>query len=357
MLSVIMAGGVGERFWPRSRRRTPKQLLDLTGKGSMIALTLERVEALSRPEEILVITTAEQEIAVAGELRGRVPPENIVAEPEGRNTAASIGLAAVLIRARFGDRPFMVLPADHLVGDVARYEELATAAETYAGHNDCLLTFGIQPSRPETGYGYVQAGRSIEAVPGVELYAVDAFHEKPTRERAEKFLESGTCFWNSGMFLWKPGVILAAIQKHLPELHEVLAALQERVGTDKFESVLKSTYPRVPSISIDYGVMEKADNVVVLKSDFYWNDIGDWESVREVYEADAEDNVLVGEHVMIDSSGNTVFSPERCVALVGMSGVVVVDSGDAILVCKRERAQQVRDIVEILKKKRREKLL
>jgi mannose-1-phosphate guanylyltransferase len=251
----------------------------------------------------------------------------------------------------------MVLPADHLVGDLSRYEELVTAAEAYAGRNDCLLTFGIQPSRPETGYGYVQAGRSIEAGPGVELYSVDAFHEKPTLERAKRFLKLGTYFWNSGMFLWKPGVILAAIQKHLPELHEVLAALQERVGTDQFESVFKSTYPRVPSISIDYGVMEKADNVVVLKSDFYWNDIGSWESVREAYEADADDNVLVGEHVMIDSSGNTVFSPERCVGIVGMSGVVVVDSGDAILVCKRERAQQVRDIVKILKKKRRKELL
>ncbi|MEE9271076.1 MAG: sugar phosphate nucleotidyltransferase, partial [Candidatus Krumholzibacteria bacterium] len=158
MLSVIIAGGVGERFWPRSRRKTPKQLLDLTGKGSMIALTVERVLGVARPDEILVLTTAAQHEVLATELAGRVPPENIIAEPVGRNTAASIGLAAVLIRQRFGNEPFMILPADHLVGDSDRYQELTRAAEEYTNHHDCLLTFGIEPSRPETGYGYIKVG-------------------------------------------------------------------------------------------------------------------------------------------------------------------------------------------------------
>lgn len=357
MLSVIMAGGVGERFWPCSRRNTPKQLLDLTGRGSMIALTLDRVRGVSRPEETFVITTASQHAAVAAEIEGRVDPGNIVAEPQGRNTAASIGLAAVLVRHRFGDEPFMVLPADHLVGDMDRYEELTRAAEEYARHNDCLLTFGITPSRPETGYGYIQVGRKIQETGGVELFEARSFHEKPTPGRARKFVEEGVYFWNSGMFFWKPGAILGAIEKHLRELHSVLAALEERVGTDAFESVFNSMYPRVPSISVDYGIMEKAKNVVVLKSDFYWNDVGSWESIREVYTPDDVGNVLVGDHVVIDGKENTVFSPNRTVGVVGLDGLVVVDGGDAILVCKRERAQQVREVVEILKKASREELL
>ncbi|MEE9269643.1 MAG: sugar phosphate nucleotidyltransferase, partial [Candidatus Krumholzibacteria bacterium] len=212
-------------------------------------------------------------------------------------------------------------------------------------------------SRPETGYGYIKVGSGIEGTKGVEFFEAVSFHEKPTMDRARKFVEEGTYYWNSGMFFWRPGVILAAIEKHLPPLHAVLVALEAEVGTDRFESVFKSMYPQAPSISIDYGVMEKADNVVVLKSDFYWNDIGSWESIREIYDADADGNVLVGDHVVIDSVGNTIFSPERTVGVVGMEGVVVVDSGDAILVCKRERTQQVRDVVAALKQKDREKLL
>ena len=357
VLAVIMAGGFGQRFWPRSRRERPKQLIDLTGKGSMISLTVDRMGALCSPEEIFIVTISSQIDAIEGEVGGRIPRENIVGEPVGRNTAPSIGLAAVVLERRFGDTPFMVLPADHFIADEDAFGKAARAAERYVKAHDCLLTFGIRPSRPETGYGYIHAGRPLDNNDGVMLFEADSFHEKPSLEKAQSFIEAGTYFWNSGMFFWRTSVIRRAIAGYLPELEDVLGRIDQRLGTEPLDDALKSLYSRAPSISIDYGVMEKAENVVVLKGDFYWNDVGSWESVREMYPKDSNGNVLVGDHVVMDSSENTVFSPERLVGLVGVNDIVVVDGGDAILVCKRDRVQQVRDIVETLKKSSKEHLI
>ena len=356
MISVILAGGVGRRFWPRSRRKTPKQLLDLTGKGSMIALTVERAGRLSRPDEIVIVTNARQVDAIAAEVGDKVVAKNIVGEPEGRNTAPSIGLAAVLIRERFGNEPFLVLPADHLIGDLERYLEAVRAAEAYVASNDDLLTFGMKPNRPETGYGYIHAQQELAREGDVELYKASSFHEKPDAERAAAFVDDGHYYWNSGMFCWRAETILGAIARHMPELSGVLADLAKAAGTPQFEAVFKSVYSNAPSTSIDFGVMEKADNVVVLKGDFYWNDLGSWESIRDLYPEDNDGNVAVGDHVIIDGAGNTIFSPDRMVGVVGVSDVVIVDAGDALLVCDRERAQDVREIVSSLKKKRREEL-
>ncbi|UCH85012.1 MAG: NTP transferase domain-containing protein [Candidatus Latescibacterota bacterium] len=350
MLSVIMAGGSGQRFWPRSRQRHPKQLINLTGQGSMISVTVERMRAFSRPEEIIILTNVTQAEAIARDVDGEVPRENIIGEPVGRNTAPSIGLAAVLIERRFGDKPFMVLPADHLVSDLDIFERSVRQAEAFARDNDSLLTFGITPTRPETGYGYIRAGETLSDTDGVSLFRADSFHEKPSIEKAREFLGSGDFFWNSGMFLWRPRVILEAIQTHLPDLDSMLLELAQRLGTESIDDVLKSIYGDAPKVSIDYGVMEKADNVVVVRGDFYWNDVGSWESIREMFSKDKNGNVLVGDHIVVDGKGNTVFSPDRLVGVVGLEDVVVVDSGDAILVAKRDRVQQVRDVVEALKR-------
>ncbi len=357
MLAVIMAGGFGQRFWPRSRRERPKQLIDLTGKGSMIALTVDRMGALSSPEEIFIVTVAAQVEAIVREVGGRVPRENIVGEPMGRNTAPSVGLAAVVVERRFGDAPFMVLPADHFIADEDVFGKAARAAERYVKTHDCLLTFGITPARAETGYGYIHAGRTLDDSDGVMLFEADSFHEKPSLEKAESFIREGTYFWNSGMFCWRPRVIRRAIAEHLPDLDDVLGQIEGRLGTEALGDAFKSLYERAPSVSIDYGVMEKAANVVVLRGDFYWNDVGSWESVREMYAVDSNGNVLVGDHIVVDSSENTVFSPERMVGLVGVKDIVVVDGGDAILVCKRDRVQQVREIVEMLKRNGKERLI
>jgi mannose-1-phosphate guanylyltransferase len=350
LLSVIMAGGCGLRFWPRSRRVQPKQLINLTGKGSMISLTVERMRSFSKPDEIIILTNAAHAEAIAREVGGEVPRENIIGEPVGRNTAPSIGLAAVLVERRFGDIPFMVLPADHLVSDPDVFERCVRAAEEYTGRHDCLLTFGIKPTRPETGYGYIHAGETLSEAGGVSLFHAESFLEKPTLEKAETFMKSGDYFWNSGMFFWRPSVIREAVRTYLPDLGVVLAQLESRLGTEDLDDVLKSIYGDAPSVSIDYGVMEKADNVVVIQGDFYWNDVGSWESIREVFPKDPNGNVLVGDHIIIDGAENTVYSPDRFVAVVGLENVVVVDSGDAILVARRDRVQQVRDIVDALRK-------
>jgi mannose-1-phosphate guanylyltransferase len=352
-----MAGGVGQRFWPKSRRRHPKQLIDLTGGGSMISLAVDRMSGLCSSEDIFIVTVASQLDAIVREVGGRVPRANIVGEPVGRNTAPSVGLASIILGRRYGDAPFMVVPADHFIGDGAVFRAAARAAEEYVTGHECLLTFGIRPSRPETGYGYIHAGRPLAAGGGVEIFEADSFHEKPSVENAEAFVGAGTYFWNSGMFFWRPSVVRRAIRAHLPDLAEVLDRIDQRLGTESLEDVLKSLYERVQAISIDYGVMERADNVVVLKADFRWNDVGSWESVREMYPADGGGNVLVGDHLVLDGSENTVFSPDRFVALIGVNDIVVVDGDDAILVCKRDRVQQVRDVVETLKRNGKDDLI
>jgi len=357
LLAVILAGGLGQRFWPMSRRERPKQLIDLTGGGSMIALTCDRLARLCSPEEIFIVTVAAQLDAIEREIGPRVPRENIIVEPVGRNTAASIGLSAVLLERRFGDVPLFVVPADHFIADHEAFAAAARLAEAYVRTHDCLLTFGIRPSKPETGYGYIHAGRSVPESGGAALFQADSFHEKPSLEAARTFAETDTYFWNSGMFMWRPRVIRGAIATHLPDLDAVLRKIDSRIGTEKVDDVLKSVYPEAPSISIDYGVMEKADHVVVLRGDFDWNDVGSWENLRALYPEDSNGNVFVGDHIAVDSTGNTVFSGDRFVGLVGVKDVVVVDGGDAILVCGRDSVQQVREIVEALRKSGKEHLV
>lgn len=353
MLSVIMAGGVGERFWPQSRRKRPKQILDLTGKGSMIRLTVERLEGLSRPEEIFIITNVEQQALISREVAGTVAPENVICEPVGRNTAPCIGLAAVVLRKKYGDCPMLVLPADHLIERVGRFQSLARAAAAYVTDHGGLLTFGMQPTRPETGYGYIEAAERVFNKDDVEIYRAAAFLEKPTLERAVKFLEGGRHYWNSGMFMWTTETILDGISRHLPDLFSLLTQIEAGIGTRPLPEVLKALYQKAPPISIDYGVMEKAGDVVVMKADFSWNDVGSWEFLRDIRAADANGNVSVGEHVFVDASNNTVVSSDRTVGLLGVDNIVVVDGGDTILVCRRDKAQEVKKIVKTLKERNR----
>jgi mannose-1-phosphate guanylyltransferase len=356
VLVVIMAGGVGERFWPSSRRLRPKQLLDLTGQGSMIRVTLDRVGDLARPEETFVLTNREQREAILAEVAGRVPEANVIGEPDVRNTAPSIGLAAVVARRAFGDRPMLVLPADHLVEPAARFRDLVRAGARYAETHDALLTFGVVPTRPETGYGYIRIGDEVWTEGGAKVYRAAAFVEKPSLEKARQLVAAGGC-WNSGMFLWRTGVVLDGLARHLPELHAVLGRIESALGTRPLSEVLNEEYRRAPAISIDYGLMEKATNVAVLKADFAWNDVGSWEFVRDVHRPDADGNVAPGEHVLIDGANNTIVATERLVGLIGVDDVVVVDSGDAILVCRRDRVQDVKRIVAELKRRGRDDLV
>lgn len=356
MLTVIMAGGVGERFWPMSRREHPKQLLDLTGRGSMIRLTIDRLRGLSRPEEILVVTNEAQRQAMLAELGDTLPAENVVGEPVGQNTAPCIGLAAVVLRRMHGDEPMIVLPADHLVDPVEAFQQQVKAGADYVTRNRALLTFGIKPTRPETGYGYIRAGAATESG-DARIMRVEEFLEKPDAETASRFVEAGGYYWNSGMFMWTAGAILGEIETHLPDLYSVLMEIETGMGTKPLPDVLKSLYPQAPSISIDYGVMEKARDVVVLEAAFNWNDVGSWEFMRDVNDADADGNVLVGDHVVVDAHNCTVVARDRLVGVLGLDDVVVVDGGDTILVCPRDRVQEVKKIVQTLKDRGRNDLV
>jgi mannose-1-phosphate guanylyltransferase len=352
-----MAGGVGERFWPWSRRRRPKQLLDLTGQGSMIGLTVERLSGLSGPDEIMIVTNVEQREAILEEVSGKVPPENIIGEPVGQNTAPCIGLAAVLLRMKHGNQPMLVLPADHLVEPRDSFQSLMSTAARYVSEHDCLLTFGIKPTRPETGYGYIHGAESVFKEGSSEIFRAEAFLEKPDAATAQAFMEDGNYYWNSGMFMWTTDVILDEISTHIPDLYEVLGRIEEGVGTKPLPEVLKEQYPKSPSVSIDYGVMEKASDVVVMKAEFDWNDVGSWEFIRDIHPSDTDGNVFVGDHVAIDAKGNTVVSPERPVALLGVNDLVVVDGVDTILVCQRDRVQEVKKIVKAMKERKHDDLV
>ncbi len=345
-----MAGGVGERFWPLSSPRRPKQLLDLTGEGSMIQLTVERSAAFSSAEEIVIITNALQLEAVRAEVP-QIPTQNMIAEPIGRNTAPCICVASKLLHDRFGNEPVLVLPADHLIGDRQKYEAAVGLGKEYVDKHDVLLTFGIEPSRPETGYGYLKTGKKLFGSDSGEIFESQGFFEKPSVGRAEQYYKDGGYCWNSGMFIWKTGTILDALQKYQSDTYEAVKGLT--YGMDDFDKALEKAYQFVSSESIDFGVMEKADNVAVLRGKFDWNDVGSWESVRDLHSMDGDGNVTVGDHILIDSTCNTVYSANKTVGMIGVENIVVVDGGDALLVCSRDRVQDVRKIAERIKTNRK----
>jgi mannose-1-phosphate guanylyltransferase len=353
--AVLLAGGRGTRFWPRSRSARPKQFLDITGEGSMLRLTWERVVPLVPAARILVLTSGGQAPLVRAQLP-ELPEGNLVAEPVGRNTAPCVGLAARLLLGRSRDAVMAVLPADHRVGRPERFRGALAEAARVAEERDALVTFGIRPTRPETGYGYIRKGPEVERGE-VPVHRVSAFIEKPDPERARALVESGEVLWNSGMFVWKADVILSEIERFLPETARGLERIGEALGTDSFSSVLAETYPALESISVDYGVMERSDRVVVAEVDLEWNDLGSWNSLAEIHPRDEAGNVVVGRVVAVDAAGNIVHASGRTVALVGVDDLVVVEEDDALLVTRRERVQDVRRVIEILEEQGRDDLL
>lgn len=344
--AVIMAGGSGTRFWPASRRLRPKQLLPLApgDDRSLLRATVERIAPLVPPEHVLVVTSAELAEATATELP-ELPRENILAEPLGRNTAPCIGWAAAVVRRRDPEAVLMVLPADHHIGDVERFLAVLRRG-LQAAEEGAIVTVGIEPTRAETGYGYLEKGAPIRE--GVHL--ARRFVEKPNRQRAEQFLASGQFLWNSGMFFFRADVILQAIAEHLPSLSAGLERLDQAATRGREEEELARTYPSLPSVSIDHGVMEKVEEVWVVPGSFGWSDLGSWTTAWELADRDADGNAVTAETLVEDAHGNYVAAPPgKLVALVGVDDLVVVDTEDALLVVPRERAQDVRAIVAKLR--------
>jgi len=352
VFGVIMAGGVGSRFWPKSRERTPKQLLEIFGSGSMIQNTITRIQPLVPHANTFIVTNALQYDAVVNQLPS-VPKENILTEPVGRNTAPCIGLAASWIERIDPDAIMVVLPADHLIKDEKEFLRILNIAVQVADQSEGLLTIGIQPSRPETGYGYIQFSDEETNNPYREqgVYRVKTFAEKPNQETAERFLESGDFLWNSGMFVWKVKTILKEIELHLPDLHAELRSLQPTIGTPRYESALEHSYGVLRGISVDYGVMEKAGNVFVVKGDFGWNDVGSWDEVVRLTDADESGNTARGKVILRDSKNNYIDAGTKIVATIGVDNVIVVVTDDAVLVCGKSKSQDVKEIVDYIRRK------
>lgn len=352
MYIVILAGGSGTRFWPLSRKRTPKQLMSVFGGKSMLQRTLERVLPLG-PRRILIVTNALQ----AGETARQAAyikdvPIDIVEEPVGRNTAPAIGLAAEIIARHDPDGVMVVLPADHYIVDEEGFRRTLLSARE-AALNGALVTLGVAPTRPETGYGYIEAEKPLA---GDGPFRVSRFVEKPFFEKALEFLTAGNFYWNSGMFVWRADVILDRILSHMPELAASLARVvftQSDWRLDGLKSQIEAIYPDIASQSIDFGVMEKADNVVVIPSDFGWSDVGSWSALPEVIAADEAGNVVINacEAINLDSRDCLVYGGGKLVATIGVEGLIIVDTQDALLVCSQERAQEVKQVVEELERR------
>lgn len=348
---VIMAGGSGTRFWPLSRKARPKQFLPLASKAPLITDTAARLKGLASVKDIFVVCGPLHAKAAAKLVKG-LPKKNLLVEPVARNTAPAIALAAVNVAARDPEGILVVLPSDHHVADVPGFKKvLAEAARIAQGGH--IVTLGIKPHRPETGYGYIQVGGALEGGGN----AVQAFKEKPDVETAAAYMESGQYLWNAGIFVFRADVILKAFAQHMPEMQKGLDALRKAVGKRTYAGVLKRVFPKLPSISIDYGVMEKASNIAVLPGDFGWSDVGSFAAIPEVRPTDAKGNVVSGEAIVVDSQGCVVLADKRPVAVVGLTDVVVVDAGDAILVVPKDKSQDVRKVVEELKARKREKFL
>jgi mannose-1-phosphate guanylyltransferase len=344
--AFVLAGGRGTRFWPLSRRERPKQLLDFTGEGSLLALTCERLEPLVPPENQWIITNADLVEAVR-EVVPAIPPEQVLAEPVGRNTAPAVGLAAELLLARGEDVPFAVLPSDHLITPAGAFRDrLAEAFElSRRGH---LITFGVRPDRAETGYGYIETGEPVGE--GSDALRVEAFREKPDLETAEGYLASGRHLWNSGMFVWQASAVAAGLQEHAPDVLAPLRTLARaaRPGTEDFAAAFERAYEAVPSISIDYALMENADDVVVLPATFRWNDVGHWAAMRELWPHDPSGNAFRGRVVAVDAASNVVHGEDRLTALIGVDDLVVVSTDRVTMVCPVDRSQDVKRLLERL---------
>lgn len=345
---VVLAGGQGSRFWPLSRCSKPKQFLSLSENGeSLIQATVRRVVPLVGADKIVVVASDR----LAPLVREHVPDARIVIEPEARNTAACIGLAAVAATAHSEevDPVLVILPADHAVSDESVLRRALSEAVEVARSSDTLVTIGIPPVSPHTGYGYIKRGEHICG----RAYSVDRFFEKPSLQRAQKYLEQGGYSWNSGMFVWRASVILQGFREHMPAMYDGLVQIGKalRAGEELGTSdVIRSLFVNLESISIDFGVLEHARNCVVIDAEpFGWNDVGSWDQWAENFASDKDGNLVRGDAVVIDSTNCVVRSEGRLVAAVGLEDVVIVDSGDAILVVSREHVQDVRKVVAELK--------
>ncbi|GAC1400295.1 MAG: mannose-1-phosphate guanylyltransferase [Chloroflexota bacterium] len=342
--AVIMAGGKGTRLWPAAREATPKQLQTLVFERPLIAETVHRLAQRYDLERILIVT-AERYADAIREILPMLPPQNVMSEPFGRNTAAAIALAAFQIAREDPDAVFAVFPADHVIlKPDALFGALEFAEKLALEHR--VVDICVPPSHPETGYGYIELAGEIERHEDIPAYEVRRFVEKPDHERAREYLEAGNYVWNSGMFVWRAGEFLDALREYLPDTYRGLKSATESGNQDE----LDAAYADLDDVSVDYGIMEKASDVVAVPVDFGWRDVGDWAALYDMMDHDEDGNAVAGPQVLVDTHNSLLFAPNKLVAAVGISDLIVVDTDDALLIMPRDRAQEVKTLLDRLKK-------
>ncbi|MFQ5857494.1 MAG: mannose-1-phosphate guanylyltransferase [Anaerolineae bacterium] len=353
--ALILAGGVGSRLWPRSRESRPKQLLELISDQSMLQETVARVEPLVSPENIIIMTNEGYVTTVRGQLPD-VPPENVIGEPGVRGTASAVGYGAAVIAHRDPSAVMFSLHADHHIRDVEGFRRALQAAAQVASQG-YLVTLGIAPAYPETGYGYIERGGELATFENHAAYRVIRFTEKPDEEQARAFIESGRYYWNSGLFTWQVSTILEAFAAYMPDTYDKLQVVVSDIGTDQELQTLARVWPTLENQTVDYGIMERADRVAVVPADFGWSDVGTWNALYDLMDGDDKKNVITGDHVGVDTRGSLIYSDSRLIATVGVDNLIIVDVGDAVLVCSRDRAQDVKAIVDRLQQEKRTDVL
>ena len=340
---VIMAGGGGTRFWPLSRKAKPKQFLNLSGKDTMVMDTANRLAKFTKPEDIFIVTGKDfVESTIAG-TKQLLKPDHILGEPAARNTAACIGYAAIEIVKKYEDGIMCIVPSDHFIKNETEYQRVMELAISLAEQKDALVTIGIKPTFPSTGYGYIR----YEGKEQDSYFSVKEFVEKPDLERATAYVQSGEFAWNSGMFVWKASLILQYFKELLPDIYSHLLTIGDALGTDREEAVIEEVYPVIPKISIDYGIMERAKGVLMVEGDFGWNDVGSFDALTEIYPSDADGNVTVGNATALNTNDCIFYNDgKKLIAALGVRDLIIAQTEDIVLVCDKKRAQEVKKFSE-----------
>ncbi|MFI3237861.1 MAG: mannose-1-phosphate guanylyltransferase [Lachnospiraceae bacterium] len=347
--AVIMAGGKGERFWPKSRSNRPKQFLSLTDDGqTLIQLTVKRLLPVVEYEDVFIVTNKDY-VGLVREQLPEIPVENIIAEPVARNTAPCIGLAAAIIQQKYEDAVMMVLPSDHLITQNQMYIATLKTAAKVAVDGDNLVAIGITPTYPETGYGYINYGEEMDDTRYSNVYGVRQFVEKPNLDKAKEYINSGNFIWNSGMFVWRASTIMKQFEQFLPDTYRGLVTIQEHIGTEDYTEVLTDTFTGFKSESVDYAIMEKADNIYTIPGTFGWDDVGGWLAMERINKTNELGNVISGNVITVNTKNTTVIGAKKLIATVGLEDIIVVDTEDAILLCAKESTQDVKKVIENLK--------
>jgi len=345
--ALIMAGGSGTRLWPLSRQSQPKQAIELIGSRTMFQHAVDRLDSLLPPEQVMVVTAREYVEVLASQVPN-VPRENFIVEPMARGTAGAIGLATVHLHHRNPEAVMAVLTADHYIRDVDQFCRALTAAAQVA-QGGSIVTLGIEPSFPATGYGYIRRRERVRQVLGFDVCVVDSFIEKPDAALAAEFLANGLYSWNSGMFVWRISSIMAEFARQMPALYAQLETIEATLGTPRHEEVLSEVWPQLRKETIDYGVMEGAENVVIIPVDIGWTDIGDWAAINQLHQSDEQGNVVVGAcHIGVGTRSSFIQGGKKLIATIGLEDIIIIDTEDAILICARDKAQDVKLIVEQL---------